>query len=40
MSSRENIRLIVRAPLTCVDSDEPLQPPFKLKNFKCCLVGG
>ena len=24
--------------LTCVDSDEPLQPPFKLKNSKWCLV--
>ena len=24
--------------LTCVDSDEPLQPPFKLRNTKWCLV--
>ena len=24
--------------LTSVDSDEPLQPPFKLKNSKWCLV--
>ena len=24
--------------LTCVDSDEPLQPPFKLKNSKWCSV--
>ena len=22
--------------LTSVDSDEPLQPPFKLRNSKCC----
>ena len=26
------------AILTSVDSDEPLQPPFKLINSKCCLV--
>ena len=24
--------------LTCVDVDEPLQPPFKLRNFKWCSV--
>ena len=24
--------------LTCVDSDEPLQPPFKLRNSKWCSV--
>ena len=24
--------------LTSVDSDEPLQPPFKLRNFKWCLA--
>ena len=24
--------------LTCVDSDEPVQPPFKLRNFKLCLA--
>ena len=24
--------------LTSVDSDEPLQPPFKLRNSKCCSV--
>ena len=24
--------------LTSVDSDEPVQPPFKLRNFKQCLV--
>ena len=24
--------------LTCVDSDEPVQPPFKLRNSKCCLA--
>ena len=24
--------------LTCVDSDEPVQPPFKVKNSKCCSV--
>ena len=24
--------------LTSVDSDEPLQPPFKLKNSKWCSV--
>ena len=23
--------------LTCVDSDEPLQPLFKLRNTKCCF---
>ena len=23
---------------TSVDSDEPVQPPFKLVNSKCCLV--
>ena len=26
--------------LTSVDSYEPVQPPFKLRNFKCCLVSG
>ena len=25
--------------LTSVDSDEPVQPPFKLKNLKWCSVG-
>ena len=25
--------------LTSVDSDEPLQPPFKLRNSKWCSVG-
>ena len=24
--------------LTSVDSDEPVQPPFKLRNSKCCMV--
>ena len=24
--------------LTCVDSDEPLQPPFKPRNSKWCSV--
>ena len=24
--------------LTSVDSDKPLQPPFKLRNFKSCSV--
>ena len=24
--------------LTSVDSDEPVQPPFKLRSFKLCLV--
>ena len=24
--------------LTSVDSDEPMQPPFKLRNSKCCSV--
>ena len=24
--------------LTRVDSDEPVQPPFKCSNPKCCLV--
>ena len=24
--------------LTSVDSDEPMQPPVKLRNFKCCSV--
>ena len=24
--------------LTSVDSDEPVQPPFKLRNFKLCSV--
>ena len=24
--------------LTCVDSDEPVQPLFKLRHSKCCLV--
>ena len=24
--------------LTSVDSDEPVQPPFKLRHSKCCLV--
>ena len=24
--------------LTCVDSDEPLQPPFKLRHSKWCSV--
>ena len=24
--------------LTCVDSDKPVQPPFKLRNTKCCSV--
>ena len=24
--------------LTCVDSDEPVQPPFKLRNPKLCSV--
>ena len=24
--------------LTCVDSDKPLQPPFKLRNSKLCSV--
>ena len=24
--------------LTSVDSDKPVQPPFKLRNFKCYLV--
>ena len=24
--------------LTCVDSDEPMQPPFKLRNTKWCSV--
>ena len=24
--------------LTSVDSDESVQTPFKLRNFKCCLV--
>ena len=24
--------------LTWIDSDEPMQPPFKLRNFKCCSV--
>ena len=24
--------------LTCVDSGEPVQPPFKLSNSKCCSV--
>ena len=23
--------------LTCVNSDEPVQPPFKLRQSKCCL---
>ena len=44
-SDREDI--IIRATtcdfqqcgiLTCVDSDEPVQPPFKLRNSKCCSV--
>ena len=26
------------AILTCVDSAEPVQPPFKLRNAKCCSV--
>ena len=24
--------------LTSVDSDDPVQPPFKLSNSKCCSV--
>ena len=24
--------------LTSVNSDEPVQPPFKLRNSKCCFV--
>ena len=24
--------------VTCVDLDEPVQPPAKLRNFKCCSV--
>ena len=24
--------------LTSADSDEPVQPPFKLRNSKCCSV--
>ena len=24
--------------LTSVDSDEPVQPPFKLRSYKCCLA--
>ena len=24
--------------LTCVDSDEPMQPPFNLRNSKWCSV--
>ena len=24
--------------LTSVDSDEPVQPPFKLRNFKWCSI--
>ena len=24
--------------LTCVDTDKPVQPPFKLSHSKCCLV--
>ena len=24
--------------LTCVDSDEPVQSPLKLRHSKCCLV--
>ena len=26
--------------LTNVDSDKPVQPPFKLRNSKCCSVSG
>ena len=37
-----NLRRGMRFPtmwhLTCVDSDEPLQPPFKLRNSKGCSV--
>ena len=29
-----------RGILTCVDSDEPVQPPFKLRNSKFCSVSG
>ena len=24
--------------LTCVDSDEPVKPPLRLRNSKCCSV--
>ena len=24
--------------LTSIDSDEPVQPPFKLRNSKCCSI--
>ena len=41
LSSFENAKhhwAIAYAILICVDSDEPLQPPFKLRNSKWCSV--
>ena len=32
------MRLPAMWHLTCVDSDEPLQPPFKLRHSKWCSV--
>ena len=44
-----SFRRIIIEPATCdfqqcgilksVDLDEPLQPPVKLRNHKCCLIG-
>ena len=35
---RRGMRFPTMWHLTCVDSDEPLQPPVKLRNSKWCSV--
>ena len=39
LHSKKNLSHVISnnvGNLTCVDSDEPVQPPFKLRNSKWC----